>query len=695
MRYGITLILLLAVSSAFAARHSQIEIETSETNHLAVDSLTGSEYLLGGVTDDNALVFQQVRFSNSQWRALQEKKIPLDRDGEWRVHSIKALPPGQGAFILMEAIDCDVEGECVVAQRELGKVSANFSDYEKWSTLPICDGKPVINTNLSWPAVMDGCGAISLYSEPNVIISDATLPSLPDDAIALPLIVGGEVGEVRFGVLMSGTYTSYSLRLNNEQSALIWEQESTLFEVPDGQCELTGNDNYPLWCITETRTVYLFADDGSIKQSDYFEGSSSELDLGFAHNGRAFVWEKSEVNDEDGDLGATLAVNNIDVSSGELNSHSIDGRTNVEMSTLSSDANHAASLLSNEEGQFTLSIYSQLDVNHPPLFNQLSGVAVATEMSESLTLDVRDEESVSQDLVITAEDALPFVVFDDESRMLTLSPKHSDAGQYAVAVEAIDPQGNAQAVSLPLNVVLTPYVWQVFEPTLFEQIEVEDPVSVMALFASLGRWPLLEDDSVVITFTWLNRESDDVRVVFDNLPDFFVYDDDSDTLTASPLQEHVGQHVLNARLFDRFDSEQPQEEVRLTFNVLEVDDPLVVTSDGSERINVGELYSYTLTVEDEETALSQMRIDVLEAPDFVTFDRESATLSGTPSQDDVGPNEVQMLITDRGGNRVLHKFEVSVISTDNDVESNGGATSVWSMLTLLCFTAIRKRKRRA
>ena len=112
MRYGITLILLLAVSSAFAARHSQIEIETSETDHLAVDSLTGSEYLLGGVTDDNALVFQQVRFSNSQWRALQEKKIPLDRDGEWRVQSIKALPPGQGAFILMEAIDCDVEGEC-------------------------------------------------------------------------------------------------------------------------------------------------------------------------------------------------------------------------------------------------------------------------------------------------------------------------------------------------------------------------------------------------------------------------------------------------------------------------------------------------------------------------------------------------------------------------------------------------------
>lgn len=695
MRYGITLILLLVVSSAFAARHSQIEIEASETRHLAVDSLTGSEYLLGGVTDDNALVFQQVRFSNSQWRALQEKKIPLDRDGEWRVQSIKALPPGQGAFILMEAIDCDVEGECVVAQRELGKVSAGFSDYEKWSTIPVCDGKPVINTNLSWPAVIDGCGAISLYSEPGTIVSDTTLPSLPDDAIALPLIVGGEVGEVRFGVLMSGTYTSYSLRLNNEQSALIWEQESTLFEVPDGQCELTGNDKYPLWCITETKTVYLFADDGSIKQSDYFEGSSSELDLGFAHNGRAFVWEKTEVDGEDGDFSVTLAVNNIDVSNGWLNSHSINDRTTVDMSTLSSDAGHAASLLSNGEGQFTLSIYSQLDVNHPPLFNKLNGVAVATEMSESVILDVRDEESTSQDLGVTAEDTLPFVVFDADSRTLTVSPKHSDAGQYSVAVDAIDPQGNTQDVSLPLNVVLTPYVWQVFEPTLFEQIEVEEPVSVTALFSSLGRWPLLEDDSVTITFTWLNRESDDVTVVFDTLPDFFVYDDDSDTLTALPLQEHVGQHVLNARLFDRFDSDQPPEEVRLTFNVLEVDDPLVVTSDGSERVNVGELYSYTLTVKDEETALSQMRIDVLEAPDFVTFDRDSATLSGTPSQDDVGPNEVQMLITDRGGNRVLHKFEVSVISTDNDIERNGGAIGIWGTLMLTFAMVVIKRRRRA
>jgi len=695
MRYGITLILLLVVSSAFAARHSQIEIEASETRHLAVDSLTGSEYLLGGVTDDNALVFQQVRFSNSQWRALQEKKIPLDRDGEWRVQSIKALPPGQGAFILMEAIDCDVEGECVVAQRELGKVSAGFSDYEKWSTIPVCDGKPVINTNLSWPAVIDGCGAISLYSEPGTIVSDTTLPSLPDDAIALPLIVGGEVGEVRFGVLMSGTYTSYSLRLNNEQSALIWEQESTLFEVPDGQCELTGNDKCPMWCITETKTIYLFTDDGSIKQSGYFEGKSSELELGFAHNGRAFVWEKTEVDGEDGDFSVTLAVNNIDVSNGWLNSHSISDRTNVDISILSSDAGHAASLLSNDEGQFTLSIYSQLDVNHPPLFNQLNGVAVATEMSESVIFDVRDEESTSQDLGVTAEDTLPFVVFDADSRTLTVSPKHSDAGQYSVAVDAVDPQGNAQNVSLPLNVVLTPYVWQVFEPTLFEQIEVEEPVSVTALFSSLGRWPLLEDDSVTITFTWLNRESDDVTVVFDTLPDFFVYDDDSDTLTASPLQEHVGQHVLNARLFDRFDSEQPPEEVRLTFNVLEVDDPFIITSDGNGRVNVGELYSYTLTVEDEETALSQMRIDVLEAPDFVTFDRDSATLSGTPSQDDVGPNEVQMLITDRGGNRVLHKFEVSVISTDNDIERNGGAIGIWGTLMLTFAMVVMKRRRRA
>ncbi|MEC9318671.1 MAG: putative Ig domain-containing protein, partial [Pseudomonadota bacterium] len=402
-----------------------------------------------------------------------------------------------------------------------------------------------------------------------------------------------------------------------------------------------------------------------------------------------------EVDGEDGDFSVTLAVNNIDVSNGWLNSHSINDRTTVDMSTLSSDAGHAASLLSDGEGQFTLSIYSQLDVNHPPLFNQLNGVAVATEMSESVILDVRDEETMSEELAVTVEDALPFVVFDADSRTLTVSPKHNDAGQYSVAVDAVDPQGNAQNVSLPLNVVLTPYVWQVFEPALFEQIEVEAPVSVTALFSSLGRWPLLEDDSVEIMFTWLNRESDDVTVVFDTLPDFFVYDDDSDTLTASPLQEHVGQHVLNARLFDRFDSEQPPEEVRLTFNVLEVDDPLVVTSDGNGRVNVGDLYSYTLTVEDEETTLSQMRIDVLEAPDFVTFDRDSATLSGTPSQDDVGPNEVQMLITDRGGNRVLHKFEVSVISTDNDIERNGGAIGIWGTLMLTFAMVVMKRRRRA
>ena len=93
----------------------------------------------------------------------------------------------------------------------------------------------------------------------------------------------------------------------------------------------------------------------------------------------------------------------------------------------------------------------------------------------------------------------------------------------------------------------------------------------------IGRWPLIEDDSVEIMFTWLNRESDDVTVVFDALPDFFVYDDDSDTLTARFFKS-TGQHVLNAILFDRFDSEQPPEEVRLTFNVLEVDDPFIVTS---------------------------------------------------------------------------------------------------------------------
>ena len=51
----------------------------------------------------------------------------------------------------------------------------------------------------------------------------------------------------------------------------------------------------------------------------------------------------------------------------------------------------AASLLSNDEAIYAF--YLPTDVNHPPLFNHLNGVAVATEMSESVILDVRDEES--------------------------------------------------------------------------------------------------------------------------------------------------------------------------------------------------------------------------------------------------------------------------------------------------------------
>lgn len=704
MRYILATALLAMALPVLGARHVQVDIAPDYASPPVVDTLVGAEYLVAGVNGDGALQMQRIRLTSAGWTALPPVVSEVSLAPGWHVADLFAFQSANGGFVLLEQKECDEQGgNCVVISRELGRVSSNLVGYERWASPAACEGKAVLNSNTQWAALTDGCGNVTVYDSPDSILAQATVPAAALVS-ALPVVQDNALAPIQFATFSSSQYQTFTLNQDESDFSFGWERESTTItgDYNDADCLLTAHPQAPLLCLSDDGVLTQVGLDGQTVTVEALQKEDEpyrELLSAYTDVDRIFVWERAteviEEEEEGEEIEVTsLIINNVSVDDNViLNTHDTEKNSDGDPSVrLSRNNAHGISVFSAKEDGFVASLYMFLNVDQPPLFKELTGVNVMTETTEVQTLILADEESPASTLTLSATDLPDFAVLEPSARTLTYTPTHEQAGQYTAGVTATDPEGNTQDTSIPVNVILTPYQWLVFEPVIFGQLEEEAPLPVEPVFSALVNWPLMEDETVTLQFSWANREHDDVTVVFESLPDFMVYNDAADTLVITPEQADVGRHTLSAILRDRYAPEDAEPDtITLRFEVIEVDDPLVITSDGSARVNVGDEYRYTLTFEDEESEASELRVDIAEAPDFLTFDAQTMTLSGTPEQDDAGPNEVKMLISDRGGNRVLHQFEIAVVSTQNDVEKEGGSMT-WAWLAAL-FTVAGFRRR--
>ena len=137
----------------------------------------------------------------------------------------------------------------------------------------------------------------------------------------------------------------------------------------------------------------------------------------------------------------------------------------------------------------------------------------------------------------------------------------------------------------------------------------------------------------------------------------------SATLSGTPLNVNVGNHPVTLRVSDG----HMQVDQSFTIIVENVNDLPVVTSTPSTLVNEDEPYTYTLTVTDADVA-DVIHMTVNSKPSWLAFDyvdgTKTATLSGTPTNSDVGSSTIDITIGD-GHATVPYTYQL-VVAPVND-----------------------------
>ncbi|MCA9565762.1 MAG: hypothetical protein KC561_19830, partial [Myxococcales bacterium] len=154
------------------------------------------------------------------------------------------------------------------------------------------------------------------------------------------------------------------------------------------------------------------------------------------------------------------------------------------------------------------------------------------------------------------------------------------------------------------------------------------------------------------------------------LPNWLTLDDNtgfSATLSGTPTNDDLGGTSL---VFIATDSSGAEGTLEFVLNVINSNDPPQFDSEPSENAVEDSLYTYSIEVSDPDPneTLTVQAAQGLPLPGWLhlSFSVETGwVLSGTPTNDDVGDNEVALVVRDAAGATSTQIFHIAVANTND------------------------------
>ena len=629
-----------------------------------------------------------------------------------------------GYYHLISGWDCEDE-ECGNPRSAIIKSSLD-GIYNNPTPLAIslldCENGYKLLPRNSGFTLYSGCGVIAQYDENGNFLNETTLGNFHVTgeltAATTPWISFED--EVSFsditswvGGLTNTTTSTYFQAWKLAPDGSVITQVDVPLEDDTSACQIVSGENTEgLVCASSDNFNYYTMNNTAapVKLDVYI--SSGEIDgntpwQAFGEDGHVYVNYTVVAEEVDGENVTTTysaVVSNVDSVSGELYAYHTESSAeatepalNIPLSPLpqygvSPDGFLAVTVLVGEDGLLDFSLYDALTQVNAPYLTSALGAQIGTEQTEIIPITYQDEDFLPGSLSLSYDSPDAWISVDVESSEITLTPQHGDAGTSLLSLTLSNPEEES-TTSLSFEALLTDYTVLMFEPVTFDLIEQDEPLPLTSLISTLGEFPVLEDDVTVFSFSLFNREDSDVDFEWGDLPSYMTWSDDDKTLTLSPAQEDVGVTSAMLQVYDVYeplsdDGARVSRDFALNFEVIEVDEPLTITSTPVTQINVGDSYVYALTFDDEESGSSSMKVALSVAPIWMTYDSSTQSLVGQPSSSFVGTSQVQLTVQDEGGNVVVHSFTVSVNALDD--ESSSGGSLGWGILLLGAFAYVRR-----
>jgi gliding motility-associated-like protein len=343
--------------------------------------------------------------------------------------------------------------------------------------------------------------------------------------------------------------------------------------------------------------------------------------------------------------------------------------SNATWLTLAPNDGNGNALLSgtpNQAGNFnvTISVKDEQDaqkdqqfqivvanVNDKPVISSTALTSVNENELYTYTIIANDEETAPQNLSFSLTTPAGWLSLggNDGTGKAVLSGTPTQAGSVQVKITVADQDGETEEQSFTINVV----------NVNDKPVITSNPVTTAT-----------EDVQYLYDVKATDEETpaDNLTFILTEGPDWLTFGNNNNgtiRLSGIPKDEDAGAKSIKITVKDAGGAEMAQT---FTLNVARVDDPPAFTSTALLVAEEGKEYLYNISGKDEESDLSALRFSANSLPGWLVLtDNQNGTavLKGTPGNNNVGNNEITLILTDGSGKTINQNFTINVSDVNN------------------------------
>ncbi|MBU75732.1 MAG: hypothetical protein CMK63_01925 [Pseudoalteromonadaceae bacterium] len=235
-----------------------------------------------------------------------------------------------------------------------------------------------------------------------------------------------------------------------------------------------------------------------------------------------------------------------------------------------------------------------------------------------------------------------WLTFNSVSQVLSGTPTNENVGKHAITLLAVDSKNEASTQKFTLTVM------NVNDAPVISSTPITTATEDTVYSYSINATDVDKDDTLTYTAT--------------TLPSWLNLNSSTGLISGTPSNDDVGTHSVNLTATD---SAKAFDSQIFTITVENVNDAPVISSTPITIATEDELYRYIVSATDED-ADDSLSYTALGMPSWLTFDDTTLTLSGTPTNDDVGTYNITLVVTDASKEEARQIFTLTVTNV-NDV----------------------------
>ncbi len=289
---------------------------------------------------------------------------------------------------------------------------------------------------------------------------------------------------------------------------------------------------------------------------------------------------------------------------------------------------------------FTVSV---INTNDNPVFTFTPDTIATEDLLYSSLLSAVDPDPTSDDLIWALETGPSWLSMDSNTGWLNGTPTNDHVGPHSINVSVKDGNGGVDWKEFTITVENTNDDPEITTRTPPSTVNEDSEYSV--------HFSAVDIDPTPTTFQW----SMETNATWFSL--------DGNHLHGTPTNDDVGLFRVNITLRDGDGGSDWREFI---VEVINTNDNPYFTVDSLPAATEDEEYEYTLEAEDQDPTNDELTWDLISGPAWLTIDHETGILTGTPTNDNIGAQEVSISVSDGNGGSSTIELEMIVRNTNDD-----------------------------